>query len=199
MSGARANSNANGGKSKIKCAKQCGRCGSEYKRPKPDPESRAFPSARAVRAVRNKRKADSETDTASTPFPQESGPSNMASIVSTPVSTSSDTLQVPPPPQIQTTATPLPHADTTNTTNSPFQVPGPPPPPPKYVHHHNLIHVHTSSPHPPTYTQPPPAKNLSPPPKEKSKKRKKSGLARLLAENKEREMGGGAGGGWGLD
>jgi hypothetical protein len=37
---------------------------------------------------------------------------------------------------------------------------------------------------------------------EKGKRRKKSGLAKLLAENKEREMGGssaGARGGWGLE
>jgi hypothetical protein len=75
----------------------------------------------------------------------------------------------------------------------------PPPPPPKYVYNTGLTHVYTSAPNLPTYPQPP-AKHVSPPPKEKSRKRKKSGLAKLLAENKEREGGGGSGrGSWGLE
>jgi hypothetical protein len=77
--------------------------------------------------------------------------------------------------------------------------PGPPPPPPKYVYNNGLTHVYTAAPNLPTYPQPP-AKHVSPPPKEKNRKRKKSGLAKLLAENKEREEGGGAArGSWGFE
>jgi hypothetical protein len=74
-------------------------------------------------------------------------------------------------------------------------------PPPKYVNTQAISHVHTSSPNLPTYPQPP-AKHAPLPVQEKGKRRKKSGLAKLLAENKEREMGGsgaGARGGWGLE
>lgn len=167
------------GGAKIKWAKQCGKCGSEYRKPKPDFEARAFPSARAVRAVRTKGK-------------RADGPGDNDEPVQ-----AMEVDQLSPP--VMTTM-PLP---STNTLAPTYQRPiQPPPPPPKYVHNHGLIHVHTSSPHPPTYQQPPPVKTASPPPKEKGKKRKKSGLARLLAENKEREMGSGSAGGgssWGLD
>lgn len=205
----RKSAKSGGGVNKIKWQKQCGRCGSDYKKPKPDIETRAFPSARAVRAVRMKR--NSETD----PDPEiEAGhlktelmdldPAAEGTSSSSPFSNSNLStpfeihapMELPSEPlihPIQSSIMPLPSPTPA------YQIP----PPPKYVHNHSLIHVHTSSPHPPTYPQPPPAKNVSPPPKEKSKKRKKSGLARLLAENKEREAGNGhgngAGGSWGLD
>ena len=197
---------------KVKWAKECKRCGMEYKRPKPEPEARAFPSARAVRAVRTKRKAGTGTDETGLQHDQSSNVV-MATTQPEPDSSGASSIPATPPsvldnqePQAQALPTmtmtmPLPHLNPTDQ----YPIPSFPPPPLKYVHNHNLIHVHTSSPHPPTYDQPPRVKVSPPPkemPKEKGKKRKKSGLARLLAENKEREGGGsgtGTGGGWGLD
>ncbi|WVW86208.1 hypothetical protein I302_108250 [Kwoniella bestiolae CBS 10118] len=94
--------------------------------------------------------------------------------------------------------------------------PPPPPLPPKFLSRPSLSHIPTSSPNLPTYPQPPP---VSPPSnavntgiKKSSssagigvgaaggaKRKKKSGLAKLLAENKEREaLSKGQGGMWGL-
>ncbi|WRT70188.1 uncharacterized protein IL334_007182 [Kwoniella shivajii] len=80
-------------------------------------------------------------------------------------------------------------------------------PPPKLLTRPSLSHIPNSSPNLPTYPQPPPthqpsSSNLTA--KKTSgggvvKRKKKSGLAKLLAENKEREMvSQGSGGMWGL-
>ena len=60
---------------------------------------------------------------------------------------------------------------------------------------HTISHVLTSPPTPPTYTQPAPLVQLE---KKGTRKKKKSGLAKLLAENKERTEREQAGGSWGL-
>jgi hypothetical protein len=172
-------------------AKECAKCGTSFKRPKVIDEAKAFPPARTVRAVRTRNQ--SQADSLLPPIPTSAtNPTIPTEQAFEPMIATARADQAIPP--VSSTTMPLPPTITPD-------LPSPPSPPPKYVYNHGLIHVHTSSPNLPTYPQPP-AVHASPPPKEKSKKRKKSGLARLLAENKERESGGasaGSGSGWGLE
>lgn len=93
------------------------------------------------------------------------------------------------PPDI-TTITPAVHATTEVIDISMEDAPAPTPPPSRP----SFSRVRDTEPNLPTY--PPPAPVVSP---EKPKKRKKkSGLAKLLAENKEREAAQNLGSSWGL-
>lgn len=176
-------------KRKAPMAKECVKCGTSFKRPKADDTSKAFPPARTVRAVRTRNQANAEP---LLPPPPLAISPDQPTLGSAPIP--QEAVAPPASNAALSTTMPLP---LTTTPDLPITLT----PPPKYVYNHGLNHVHTSSPNLPTYPQPP-AVHVSPPPKEKSKKRKKSGLARLLAENKERESSGasaGSGSGWGLE
>lgn len=142
------------------------------------------PSARKVRACRRQQPSQGEASPAK-PL-----------VTGTDQAMARDPLdQVPHIPS--PSSLPLPES-----TSSPAH---PAPRPPRYTSTPSLSHVLTSNPNPPTYPQPPP--RLSSPgstggaggAKSGKGKKKKSGLAKLLAENKEREVGRSGGSGWGLD
>ena len=163
--------------------KACAICGIPFKGPKVEDAAKSFPAARTIRATRS-------ATTSQAPDPVTIPYEIPKSSVDT--STSMDIDPTPVPDQSMPIVTEFVPEPTNHQ-------PVPPSPPPKYVYNNGLTHVYTSAPNLPTYPQPP-AKHVSPPPKEKNRKRKKSGLAKLLAENKEREGGGGTGrGSWGLE
>jgi hypothetical protein len=165
--------------------KECAICGTPFKGPKVEDAAKSFPAARTIRATRSTTATQAqEAITVPYEIPKPS--------VDT--STPMDIDPSPAPDQLIPIVTEFAQEPTTHQPE-----PAPAPPPPKYVYNNGLTHVYTSAPNLPTYPQPP-AKHVSPPPKEKNRKRKKSGLAKLLAENKEREGGGsGARGSWGLE
>lgn len=164
-------------------SKECAICGTPFRGPKVEDAAKSFPAARTIRATRS----------ATAMQAQEA--------ITVPYEIPKLAVDIPTPMEID--SSPIPDESTpivTEFTPEPTShQPVPAPPPPKYVYNNGLTHVYTSAPNLPTYPQPP-AKHVSPPPKEKNRKRKKSGLAKLLAENKEREGGGSiARGSWGLD
>jgi len=167
--------------------KECAICGTPFRAPKVEDAAKSFPAARTIRATRSATASQShEAITVPYEIPKPSVDT------STPMEIDPSPIPDEPTPIV----TQFAHEPTTH---QPEPEPAPAPPPPKYVYNNGLTHVYTSAPNLPTYPQPP-AKHVSPPPKEKNRKRKKSGLAKLLAENKEREGGGSiARGSWGLD
>lgn len=167
--------------------KECAICGTPFKAPKIEDPARSFPSARTVRATRSSTVTQA-SETVTLPY-QVSNPPIVPPIP----------MDIDPPvvPVVPEEDQPMPVVtEFTASQKQEYQL-APPPPPPRYVYNNGLTHVYTSAPNLPTYPQPP-AKHISPPPKEKSRKRKKSGLAKLLAENREREGGRGSGS-WGLE
>jgi len=166
----------------------CEQCGASFK-PKPDPATRYFPPARAVRVARARGKTVPTNEVAKdsrclVPLPPESAPDPSSDLMDVDDSPSANELE----------RNDLDMDDTSGTIVIPA--------PPRYVTTPSLSYVRTSSPNPPTYPPPPPRPGspTSAGGKDgKAKKRKRSGLARLLAENRERELGSTAGSGsWGL-
>lgn len=193
----------------------CGICGAKYGRVKPDPNTlSAFPAARRV--VRTRQLTRSQ-DSVTVPNSQSLQPSHTSQ---PPQSTSQPSEIVP---AIDLTSTQPTMAPTYGTEDIVMAEPAPggvtpdisiptifEPPEPvveqispgKLTSRPSLSYMLSTDPNPPTYPIPPPSLRASSPPKPKAgiKKKKKSGLAKLLAESKEREerdKGSGAGS-WGF-
>jgi len=176
-------------KKRIVRPKECAICGTSFRGPKKEDTAMSFPPARTIRATRSN-SANQAPATINVPYDSTTPP-----VIPSPT-TSMDIDQPPEEPKSMMVD---PIAIDPVVIQPDYHYTPRPPPPPKYVYNNGLTHVYTSAPNLPTYPQPP-AQHVSPPPKEKNRKRKKSGLAKLLAENKEREGGAGGGSGsWGLE
>jgi hypothetical protein len=167
--------------------KECAICGTSFRGPKKEVAAMSFPAARTVRATRSAT-ALQTSESITVPYQPP-----IASIEPPSVP-----MDIDQPSQSSEMGNEEPIAIDPVLFQPVVNQFQPPPPPPKYVYNNGLTHVYTSAPNLPTYPQPP-AKHVSPPPKENSKRRKKSGLAKLLAENKEREGGSRGSGSWGLE
>ncbi|WWD19671.1 hypothetical protein CI109_104133 [Kwoniella shandongensis] len=192
---------------------RCTTCGTLYVRPKPDPATLAsFPPARKTRRLTRIASASAkavETIAIGTASVNPEMEKEVRGGLSKEEEDSTAQLGG------------LGNVISANNATSPLLVSGSTsiPNKPSILEHRSLSHIPTSSPNLPTYPQPPPTKSPSPQlagpvPKgvkaaigaganaaagQGVKRKKKSGLAKLLAENKEREqVNKGQGGMWGF-
>ena len=163
-------------------ATSCTVCGASFRQARPDSTKQSsFPPARPVRQTRLKAAQRQEQDTAALVA--------SATSVDTPIPTIDPSTTLPRPNHsggmdVDITDGSLARAVTGIRVETTPQSQAVSRNPPNLFSRPSISHVLSAPPSPPTYTQPPP---LVPPEKKKgTRKKKKSGLAKLLAENKER-------------
>ncbi|WVQ66949.1 uncharacterized protein L199_005140 [Kwoniella botswanensis] len=187
----------------------CGTCGEMYKKPLSDKSTLAdYPPARRTRRMKRDEQQQQQQQQFEVSSKSQKGQHSKDNVADR----SEEMNESNPNSDVQPVSTPQQDIHSNNTDRSSTR-PAVDNNPPKLLSRPSLSHIPNSSPNLPAYPAPQskpistvnsssgkkPATGAGASASANSKKKKKSGLAKLLAENKEREMvSKGSGGMWGL-